>query len=90
MKETRTITGAGTDEATQRPKERKKQFLFKDYLPFTNCISKLYNTQIDNAKNLDVIMPIYNLIDYSYNYTKTSKLLWQYHKDDLNDNIYRL
>ena len=41
-------------------------------------------------KNLDVIMPIYNLIDYSYNYTKTSKLLWQYHKDDLNDNIYRL
>ena len=41
-------------------------------------------------KSLDVIMPIYNLIDYSYNYTKTSKLLWQYPKDDLNDNIYRL
>ena len=52
-----------------------------------DCISEINNTQIDNAKYIDVVMPMYNLIEYSDNYSKTSGSLWQYYKDDPNDNI---
>ena len=41
-------------------------------VPFTNCISKINNTQIDNVEYIDIVIPIYNLIEYSYNYSKTS------------------
>ena len=47
----------------------------------TNCISEINNTQIDNAKDIDIVMPMYNLIEYSDNYAKTSGSLWQYCKD---------
>ena len=46
--------------------------MFKICLPFTNCISKINNTQVDNTKNIDIVMPMYNLIEYSDNYPKTS------------------
>ena len=49
--------------------------------PFTNCISKINNTQIDNAEYIDTVMPMYNLIEYSDNYLKTSGSLWQYCKE---------
>ena len=49
--------------------------------PFTNCISKINNTQIDNAEYIDIVMPVYNLIEYSDNCLKTSRSLWQYCKE---------
>ena len=49
--------------------------------PFTNCISKINNTQIDHAEYIDIVMPMYNLIEYSDNYLKTSGSLWQYCKE---------
>ena len=58
-----------------------KKVIFKNCAPFTDCISKMYNTQVDNAKDIDIVMPIYNLIEYSDNYSKTSGILWQYCKD---------
>ena len=57
-----------------------KNVIFKNCAPFTNCISEIKNTQADNAKDIDIIMPINNLIEYSYNYSKTSGSLWQYCK----------
>ena len=45
------------------------------------------NTQIDNAKYIDLVMPMYNSIEYSDNYSKISGSLWQYYRDDLNDNV---
>ena len=54
---------------------------------FTDCISEIDNTQIDNAKYIDIVMPMYNLIEYSNNYSKTSRILWQYYRDDPDDNI---
>ena len=45
------------------------------------------NTQIDNAKYMDVVMSMYDLIEYSNNYLNTSGSLWQYYRDDPNDNI---
>ena len=58
-----------------------KKVIFKNCAPFTNCISEINNTQIDDAKDIDIIMPMYNLIEYSDNYAKTTGSLWQYCKD---------
>ena len=58
-----------------------KNVIFKNCAPFTNCISEINNTQIDNAKDIDIVMPMYNLIEYSDNYAKTTGSLWQYCKD---------
>ena len=58
-----------------------KKVIFKNCAPFTNCISENNNTQIDNAKDIDIVMPMYNLIEYSDNYAKTTGRLWQYCKD---------
>ena len=58
-----------------------KKVIFKNCAPFTNCISKINNTQIDNAEYIDIVMPMYNLIEYSDNYSKTSGSLWQYCKE---------
>ena len=58
-----------------------KKVTFKNCAPFTNCISEINNTQVDNAKDIDIVMPMYNLIEYSDNYVKTSGGLWQYCKD---------
>ena len=58
-----------------------KKVIFKNGAPFTNCINEINNTQIDNAKDIDIVMPMYNLIEYSDNYVKTTGSLWQYCKD---------
>ena len=58
-----------------------KKVIFKYCAPFTDCISKINNTQVDNAKDIDIVMPMYNLIEYSANYYKTSGSLRQYCKD---------
>ena len=47
-----------------------KKVIFKHYAPFTDCISKINNTQVDNAKDIDIVMLIYNLIEYGNNYSK--------------------
>ena len=47
-----------------------KKVVFKNCAPFTDYISEINNTQIDNAKHIDVNMPMYNLIEYSDNYSK--------------------
>ena len=73
-----TITGAGDDAAARQTDERDKSVAFKNCAPFTNCISEINNTQIDSAKDTDIVMPMYNLIEYSDNYAKTSGILWQH------------
>ena len=52
----------------------------KDCTPFTDCISEINSTQTDNAKDIEVVMRRYNLIQYSVNYSKTSGSSWQYCK----------
>ena len=56
-------------------------------MPFTGCISEINNVQVDNAKDLDVAMPMYNPVEYSANYVKISGSLWKFRKDDPNDNM---
>ena len=82
-----TVTGAGADDAAKQLEERNKGVIFKNYALFIDCISEINNTQIDNVKYINVVIPMYNLIEYSNNYSKTSGSLWQYYRDDPNDNL---
>ena len=82
-----TITGAGDDAAAKQGDERDKGVAFKNCAPFTNCFSEINNTQIDDCKDSDIIMPMYNLKEYSDNYAKTFRILWQYYRDEPNDNL---
>ena len=66
----------------QKVDERNKGVMFRNCVPFTNCISEINNTQVDNAKDLYVVMTMYNLIKYPNNYSKTSGSLWQYYRDN--------
>ena len=58
-----------------------KKVIFKNSAPFTVCVSKINNAQVDNAKDIDIVVSMYKLIEYSDNYSKTSGSLWQYCKD---------
>ena len=82
-----TITGAGADAAARQADERDKGVIFKNCAPFINCKTEINNTEIDNAKDIDIVMPMYNLIEYSDNYSKASGSIWQYYKDEPNDNL---
>ena len=74
-----TVNNTAADGAAAN--NTNKKVIFKNCAPFTNCISKINNTQIDNAEYIDIVMPMYNLIEYSDNYSKTSGSLWKYCKD---------
>ena len=62
--------------------QKKKAVAFKNNEPFINCISKINGVKIDNAGDLDVVMPMYNLLEYSKNYKTTTRSLWNYYRDE--------
>ena len=62
--------------------KRNKAVAFGNNAPFINCISKINGVQIDNAEDLDVVMPMYNFLEYSKNYRKTAGSLWNYYRDE--------
>ena len=64
---------------------RNRFLAFKNSAPFTNCISKINNVLIDNAEDLDIVMPMYNLLEYSKNYRKTTGSFWNYYRDEPNN-----
>ena len=76
-----TITVSNT-AATGAPANNRKIIVIKNCAPFTNCISEINNTQMDNVKDIDIAMPMYNLIEYSNNYFETSGSLWHYYRDE--------
>ena len=100
VKGTMTITGyAGAEPNPDTPRteaqllaarqadERDKGVTFKNCVPFTKCISRMNNTNIDKAQDVDIVMLMYKLIESSNNYSKTSGSLWKYYKDYPNDDI---
>ena len=84
----RTITVLNTSVAPAATNNGDKKVIFKNCATFTGCISEINNTQVDNAKDIDVVMPMYNLIEYKDTWPKTSGSLWQYcrNKPSVNDN----
>ena len=71
-----TITVANTAAAALAINNLNKKVIFKNCAPFTNCISRINNTQVNDAHDIDVVMPMYNLIEYSDNYSNSSGILW--------------
>ena len=78
VKETITVEGYNNS------KKRNKKLIFKNNTPFRSCISKINNTFIDNAEDIDFVMPKYNLLKYGDNYSMTSGSLWNYYRDETN------
>ena len=77
-----TITVAGN-----HPRDRQnKPVILKNNAPFISCITKINNVLIENAEDLDVVMPMYNLLEYSKNYRKTIGSFCNYYRDELNNN----
>ena len=72
---------AATAATAAAANNTNKKAIFKNCAPFTTCKGEINNTQVCNAKDIDIVMPMYNLIEYSGNYSKTSGSLWQYCKD---------
>ena len=65
--------------------KRNKSIAFRNNAPFINCISKIDGVKIDNAEDLAVVMPMYNLLEYNKNYKKTTGSLWNYYRDESID-----
>ena len=65
--------------------KRNKKVVFKNNAPFINSILNINGVKIDNAEDLDVVMLMYNLLEYSKNYKKTTGSLWNYYRDEPSD-----
>ena len=76
------VEGNITLEGDNDANKQNKNLAFKNNVPFITCISKINGVQIDNAEDLDVVMPMYNLLEYSKNYKKTTGSLWNYYRDE--------
>ena len=67
------VTGAGDDDASKRLDERNRGVIFKNCAPFTKSIGRINNADIETAQDIDIVMPMHILIEYSNNYSKTSE-----------------
>ena len=64
---------------------RNEKLVFKNNTPFRSCTIKINNTFVDNVKNLNVVMPMYNLLEYSDIYSMRAGSLWNYYRDEINN-----
>ena len=60
---------------------------FKNCAPFRKCRTEINGTFIDEAQHINIAVPMYNLIEYSDNYSDTSKSLWQFKRDDIEGDV---
>ena len=75
------ITVINITAANANGNNTSKKVIFKYCAPFSNCISEINNTQLNKAKDIDIVMPMYNLIEYSHDYSKASGSICQSCKD---------
>ena len=81
VKRTRDLLAA----APNKKDKAEKNVAFKNNAPFRSCISKINSTLIGNAEDLDIAMPLYNLLEYSQNDSMTSGSLWNFYRDEIDD-----
>ena len=79
------VKGIITAEGAENRDKYNKNLVLKNNAPFIGCITKINNTLIDNTEDLDIVMPMYSLIEYGKNYRKTTGSLWNYYRDEPND-----
>ena len=81
------VKGGITLEGDNDGNKQNKNLTFKNNSPFINCISKINGIKIDNAEDLDVVMSMYNLLEYSKNYKKTTGSLWSYYRGATSNHL---
>ena len=77
------IKGRTNVKATANRDIEEKDIAFKNNAPFRSCITKISITLIDNAEDFDIVIPMYNLLEFSQNYS----ILWNYYRDDIGGDI---
>ena len=80
----KTVANANATNTANDNAFGEKKLVFRNNAPFINCVLKINGVKIDNAEDLDVVMPMYNLLEYSKNYKKTAGNLWNYYRDEPN------
>ena len=81
------MEGIITLEGDNDANKHDKNLAFKNNAPFINCISKINCENIDNAEDTDVVMLMYNLLEYSRIYRKTIGSLWNYYRDEPSNHL---
>ena len=76
-----TITVPNMAATSAAVNHTNKKVIFTNCAPFIDCITELNNTQVEDAQNIDVVMPMYNLIEYSDAHSKLSGSLWEHYRD---------
>ena len=86
VKGTITVTAPGVNNNANNIRDkRNRPLILKNNAPFVSCITRVNGELIEDADDLDIVMPIYNLLEYSKNYRKTIGSLHNYYRDELND-----
>ena len=82
------VKGIVTVSADGRDRdEMNRQVILKNNAPFISCISKINGVLVENAEDLNAVMPMYNSLKYSKNYLNSSASLWNYCRDELTDEV---
>ena len=81
------VKGTMALEGDNDANKQKTNLAFKNNAPFINCVLKINGVKIDKAEDLDVVMPMYNLLEYSKNYRKTTGSLWNYYRDEPSNSL---
>ena len=71
--------------ASNENDKAQKNVIFKNSSPFRSCKTRTNSTFIENAVDLDIVMPVLNLLEYSQHYSMTSGRLWNYYRDEIDD-----
>ena len=80
-----TITVTAPAGANNIRDKKNRPVILKSNAPFVSCITRINNEFTEDADDLDIVMPMYNLLEYSKNYRKTIGSLYNYYRDELSD-----
>ena len=87
VKGTITVMAPGPNNNANNIRDKRNgPLILKNNAPFVSCITRINGGLIEDADDLDIVMPMYNLLEYSKNYRKTIGLLYNYYRDELSDN----
>ena len=87
VKGTITVTATGVNNDANNIRDKKNRpLILKNNAPFVSCITRINGELIEDADDLDIVMPMYNLLEYSKNYRKTIGSLYNYYRDELGGN----
>ena len=86
VKGTITVTAPGVNNNVNNIRDKKNRpLILKNNAPFVSCITRINGELIEDAEDLDIVMSMYNLLEYSKNYRKTIGSLYNYYRDELSD-----